>query len=108
MISGFHSPIEKECLSILLRGTSPIIVCPARSLPSRIPPKWRAPISEGRMLVLSAFTTAESRVTAGLAVRRNEYVASLAESVWLAHASDGGKLQKTMKACAVSSPDSHA
>ena len=32
IISGFHSPIEKECLRILLRGTQPIIICPARSL----------------------------------------------------------------------------
>ena len=97
MISGFHSPIEKECLCILLRGTSPIIVCPARSLPCRIPPEWRAPISEGRMLVISTFTASESRVTAALAARRNDYVASIADKVWLAHASDGGMLQKTMR-----------
>jgi len=32
VISGFHSPIEKECLRILLRGKQPIIICPARSL----------------------------------------------------------------------------
>lgn len=25
VISGFHSPVEKECLRILLRGTQPII-----------------------------------------------------------------------------------
>ena len=27
LISGFHSPVEKECLKILLQGTQPIIVC---------------------------------------------------------------------------------
>jgi hypothetical protein len=32
IISGFHSPVEKECLRILLRGSQPIIICPARSL----------------------------------------------------------------------------
>ncbi len=31
VISGFHSPIEKECLRILLRGKQPVIVCPART-----------------------------------------------------------------------------
>jgi hypothetical protein len=99
IISGFHSPIEKECLSILLRGTSPVIICPARNLPSRLPPEWRAPIDEGRMLVLSPFAPKESRTTAALAARRNDYVASLADEVWIAHISKGGKLQKTMNAC---------
>lgn len=32
VISGFHSSVEKECLRILLRGSQPIIICPARSL----------------------------------------------------------------------------
>ena len=33
IISGFHSPVEQECLRILLRGAPPIILCPARALP---------------------------------------------------------------------------
>jgi len=38
VISGFHTPIEKECLRILLRGDQPIIICPARSIENmRIP-----------------------------------------------------------------------
>jgi hypothetical protein len=106
IISGYHSPIEKECLSILLRGTSPVIICPARNLPSRLPPEWRTPIDEGRMLVLSPFAPNESRVTADLAARRNDYVASLADEVWIAHATDGGKLQKTMNARASTPIDS--
>src|SRR5438105_10760417 len=32
VIGGFHSPMEKECLSVLLRGTQPVIVCPARGI----------------------------------------------------------------------------
>jgi hypothetical protein len=106
IISGFHSPIEKECLSILLRGTSPLIVCPARSLPRRLAPEWSAPLSEGRMLVLSPFKKSESRVTADLAARRNKYVASIADAIWLAHASDGGKLQKIIGICDSNSPNS--
>jgi len=107
IISGFHSPTEKECLSILLRGTSPVIICPARNLPSRLPPEWRPPIDEGRMLVLSPFAPNESRVTADLAARRNDYVASLADEVCIAHASDGGKLRRIMKERDTNSSDSH-
>ncbi len=94
VISGFHSPIEKECLSILLRGTSPIIVCPARNLPKIIPPEWREAIAQQRMLLISCFSSRESRITAALADRRNEYVASIADDVWLAHAGEDSKLKQ--------------
>lgn len=32
VISGFHSPIEKQCLQILLRGKQPFIICPGRAI----------------------------------------------------------------------------
>ena len=47
VISGFHSPIEEECLRILLRGKQPIIVCPARSIEAlRVPPELASDASE--------------------------------------------------------------
>jgi hypothetical protein len=97
IISGFHSPIEKECLSILLRGTSPVIICPARNLPSRLPADWKIPLADGRMLIISPFSPNESRVTAELAARRNDYVAMLADDAWFSHVSDGGKLEEISK-----------
>src|SRR5438552_478970 len=32
VVGGFHSPMEKECLDLLLRGTGPVVICPARSI----------------------------------------------------------------------------
>lgn len=32
VISGFHSPVDKECLRILLRGNQPVILCLARAM----------------------------------------------------------------------------
>src|SRR5215471_2050218 len=32
LIGGFHSPMEKECLTLLLRGSQPVLVCPARAM----------------------------------------------------------------------------
>ena len=93
VISGFHSPVEKECLQILLRGSQPIIICPARSLPQRVPPNWKKPLAAGRLLVLSAFAATANRVTAELAWRRNEFVATLADEVFIAHAAVGGHLE---------------
>lgn len=94
VISGFHSPVEKECLRILLRGTQPIIICPARSLPQRVPQEWREPLNAERLLILSAFSGRAHRVTAELANRRNEFVAAIAEEVLIAHATVGGHLEK--------------
>jgi predicted Rossmann fold nucleotide-binding protein DprA/Smf involved in DNA uptake len=79
VISGFHSPIEKDCLRILLRGTQPIIVCPARAIEGiRIPPECRAAFEASRLLFLSPFTERPRRATQGSALRRNEVVAALA------------------------------
>ena len=91
IISGFHSPIEKECLRIFLRGTPPIIICPARTMPKLIPADWQKPLDDGRMLILSAFNETETRITSDLARRRNELVAALADEVWFAHITPGGK-----------------
>jgi predicted Rossmann fold nucleotide-binding protein DprA/Smf involved in DNA uptake len=92
VISGFHSPVEKECLQILLRGSQPIIICPARALPRQVPPEWKKPLAAGRLLILSAFAARENRVTAALAIRRNEFVAALADEVFIVHATAGGHL----------------
>ncbi|MFN0314599.1 MAG: DNA-binding protein [Burkholderiales bacterium] len=76
VIGGFHSPVEKECLRILLRGSQPIIICPARTLPQRVPLEWRKAMKDGRLLILSAFRVEEKRVTTETAIRRNEFVAA--------------------------------
>ena len=31
-IGGYHSAVEQECLRVLLRGSQPILLCPARSI----------------------------------------------------------------------------
>lgn len=91
VVSGFHSPIEKECLKLLLRGTPPIIICPARGLPRRIPAEWRKPLTDGQLLILSAFPDTATRVTSELARRRNEFVAALSDEAWFAYVTPGGK-----------------
>ena len=30
VIGGFHTPVEKDMLEILLRGKGPVVICPAR------------------------------------------------------------------------------
>jgi predicted Rossmann fold nucleotide-binding protein DprA/Smf involved in DNA uptake len=91
VISGFHSPIEEECLRILLRGSQPVIICPARAIETmRISTAIRAAFEAGRVLFLSPFTQQPARITKESAVRRNEVVAALADDAYLAHVVPGG------------------
>src|SRR4030042_7208618 len=56
VISGFHSPMERECLNILLKGNQPVIICPARSIGGmRIKAEYKKPLKEGRIIFLSPF-----------------------------------------------------
>ena len=56
LISGFHSPMEQECLNILMRGQAAIVKCYARSIARlRIPSEYRKPLDEGRLLLISPF-----------------------------------------------------
>lgn len=87
VVSGFHSPIEKECLIVLLRTQVPVILCPARSLEAlRIPAAWRKNIEEGEVLLLSPFRGKVRRQTRNLSTRRNLVVAALAHLVFIPYA----------------------
>jgi len=97
VISGFHSPVEKECLQILLRGDAPVILCPARAMLERLPAQWAIAVAAGRLLLLSPFAAQETRVTADMARRRNEFVAALADEAYIAHATPGGQLEQLAK-----------
>lgn len=90
-IGGFHSPIEKECLRVLLRGSQPIIISPARSIENmRIKTEWKKPLSQDRLLILSIFDK-KPQQTAIMASKRNIFVAALASKVLIAHAAEDSK-----------------
>ena len=95
VIGGFHSPIEQECLRILLRGKQPIIICPARSINGmRIRAEYKKPLAEGRLLFLSPFTEKQRRISADTALLRNYFVAALADSVFIAYAAPHSKTER--------------
>lgn len=94
VISGFHSPTEKECLDLLLRGKQSVIACPARRLStSRLPMQFRSAVNEGRLLMVSPCSERVKRATVATAGLRNELVAALADKVFVAYAAQGGKIE---------------
>jgi predicted Rossmann fold nucleotide-binding protein DprA/Smf involved in DNA uptake len=94
VVGGFHSPMERECLEILLRGRAGIVLCPARGLARlRIRPGWQEPLRQGRMVVLSPFPGTVRRSTATLAHERNRCVAALADEVLVPYAAAESKTE---------------
>ena len=98
VIGGFHSPMEQECLGLLLRGKQPVIVCPARNLECiRLRAEWKKPLDEGRLLLLSPFDQRSRRMTAETAKTRNRFVAALADRICIAYAEPGGKIDSLVR-----------
>ena len=94
LIGGFQSPLEKEFLEFLLRGSVRVVFCPARSIEKmRLHREWRTPIADGRLLILSPFGRSQHRPTAALASQRNDLVAALATEFLIPYANPGGKTE---------------
>lgn len=95
ILGGFHSPMERECLNILLRSTNPVIVCPARGLEKmRVPSEYERPLAEGRLLLLSPFDEKQRRATVQMALYRNQIVGALADSIFVAYAEPRSKTEQ--------------
>jgi predicted Rossmann fold nucleotide-binding protein DprA/Smf involved in DNA uptake len=95
VISGFHSPMEQECLRILLRSPHPVIWCLARGMYRRVPAApvdCRPAVDDGRLVMVSSFPEQVRHVTAKTAMTRNRLVADMADAVVVAHATRGGKM----------------
>ncbi len=92
---GFHSPMEKECLTLLLRCTQPIIVCVALSLEGlRVPTTWRMAMDKGRLMMISPFDGRCRRVTRETAEKRNRCIMSMADDIIVTYAHAGGRLEQ--------------
>lgn len=97
VVGGFHSPMERECLRILLRGSQPVIICPARGLKAMsISSEHKAALEEGRLLYVSPFSDKLRRPTVETALIRNRFVAALAEQIIVPYA---GPNSKTFELC---------
>ena len=92
LIGGFHSPMEWECLGILLRGRQPVIWVPARSIVGmHLKPELQPAFAAGRLLILSPFEPKHKRITAALSDARNRLVAAIADRVFVAHAAPASR-----------------
>ena len=98
VISGFHSPAEREVLEVLLNGKCPIVVVLGRSLKNaRLPVRWKTEIEKGRLLVISPSKDYQKYVTKEISLKCNDLAARIAKRVLIVHASEEGSLEGQVK-----------
>ena len=95
VIGGFQTPMERECLRLLLRGKQPVVVCPARGIDNMtastatgVPPYttaacWSCRPSRPRP---DAQQQCSQR-------NRNDLVADLSQRIFIAHAAPGSRTE---------------
>jgi predicted Rossmann fold nucleotide-binding protein DprA/Smf involved in DNA uptake len=97
IISGFHSPIEKDVLHYLLKGNQPIIVVLARGLKEKLEKEFTEPLEKGRLLIVTPFENNVKRVTKKTAEKRNKMMIELADEIVVGFLNTGGKLEDILK-----------
>lgn len=96
VISGFHSPLEKDVLHYLLKGSQPIIMVLARSLKSKWEPRIQKALDEGRMLILSPFSQQTKRASEDTATVRNDLMIKLGDEMVVGYIKSEGILEKQL------------
>jgi predicted Rossmann fold nucleotide-binding protein DprA/Smf involved in DNA uptake len=95
VISGFHSPVEKECLRTFLRGPQHVVICPARGLdPFQLPSEWQTKFGRHELLIVSPFDSSIRRPTKETAEARTRLVLDLATNHKIIYATPGGLLDR--------------
>ena len=99
VISGFHTPVEKDVYAILARRGARIIHCYPKRLPLKRPtPAQRSLIDEGRLLLLAPEACAQlPRPTKQSCSQRNRFVADRARSITIARIHSESALNEDLK-----------
>jgi predicted Rossmann fold nucleotide-binding protein DprA/Smf involved in DNA uptake len=98
VISGYHSPIEKEVLGRLLLGTQPVVIALAKGL-SKLDPDLGMHVEAGRLLIITRYAESVSHACEQKCYQRNRMMIELAQEVVIAHAAPGGNLEALCREC---------
>jgi predicted Rossmann fold nucleotide-binding protein DprA/Smf involved in DNA uptake len=95
VVSGFHSPLEKDVLHFLLKGKQPVILVLGRAMYKQMPEEFIQPLSENRLLIVSVTTASrQSEQTTDI---RNRYIVDISEEVVFGYVNPQGKLNALYK-----------
>lgn len=101
VIGGFHSPMERQFLDILLVRKVPAVVCVPRPLRGmRVPALWKSAMAEDRLVVVSPVVSGTRRFSRCTAELRNAVVSAIADTIFVPFASPRGSIEKLLSMCA--------
>jgi predicted Rossmann fold nucleotide-binding protein DprA/Smf involved in DNA uptake len=95
VVSGFHSPLEKDVLYFLMKRKQSVILVLGRTMYKEIPDELLKPLSENRLLIISVSNT--PRQSEQSTDVRNRYIVNIADSVVFGHLNPQGKLYPLYK-----------
>lgn len=97
VIGGFHSPLERSVMAVLLKARTPLIVVLSRPVATaRLPAEWDHALQAGQLTAISHVARTD-RLTVDAAARRNDAAAHLARKVFVAHVERGGQLERQVE-----------
>ncbi len=95
VVSGFSSKLEQDVLHFLLKAKVPVIMVLARRLYKEIPAELKAPLEQGRLLIIS--TTAAVRQSRTTALARNRYICEMADHIMMVGVTESSSLYGLQK-----------
>jgi hypothetical protein len=102
VISGFHTPVEKDVLAILARRGANILWVTARDLPKTTPKELKPAADEGRLMILSPFAYGKViRPSRDSCTVRNRFVLGNSQARYIPHVADGSSLAEDLKSVPV-------
>lgn len=90
VVSGFSSKLEQDVLHFLLRAKVPVIMVLARRMYKEIPEELKAPLEQGRLLIVS--TTTAVRQSRNTALARNRYICEMADRIMMVGVTENSSL----------------
>ncbi len=97
VISGFHSPLEKDVLRYLLKGKQPVVMALARGMKQSWEPPILKALEEGRLLIITPFSEQVRRASVDTAAVRNDLMIRLSKQVVVGYAGKGGMLERRLR-----------
>lgn len=98
VVSGFHTPVEKDVLAILARRGANILLAAARDLPKTVPKDLKRAWDEGRLTILSPFDYGRvTRASRESSSARNRFVLGITARREIPHIAEGSSLVRDVE-----------
>jgi len=96
---GFHSPVERQVVNVLMKGSQPIVICLAVPLENMsVPETWKKGILEERILVITPIRKTDAqRPTQELCDIRDKFVTKLAAKIYIPYVDEHATIAELYK-----------